>query len=612
MTRQLYSPANIWHQIKPAVVSQKRSLIIGILSLAVLGLSQASFLLLVKSFLKALFSPGTSATIPVGDLLPPDLIKLTPFATDYPVAYSDLAVAVPVAIIFVGLLMSLALYFYQFHQQSISMFVAKFLREQVFSRIISLEFSAISARSPGSWMSLVMNDILFLQNRFSDLLTALFKDSVIILSCFAVLFYTHAPTAFILALAAPFIAFFMGRTGKRIAKYSEKFQRELSSISAITLSVRERFDFIRAQHGERRELDWFSRHNDNYYRMVKKSILVRSAFAPMMELIGVLIFAGLVWGIGSGWWQNVTPDLVMQFIFATGIMLRPLREVGEQVARLQETMGAMSGCMELLETPAIANHKPDRVYGLSPAAGSSSATLALAKVAAGYQGKTVFSGKELQLVPGKTIAVIGASGAGKSTLIKTLAGLLPPIEWQANQSWDNFTMQTSLVSQEPFLFADTLRTNLTYGSTGSDLSDEAIFAVLKKVRIFDQIQKSEQGLDTHFRALGSNLSGGQIQRLVLARALIRNKRHLLLDEATSALDSVTEQEITELLIQMCKSEGMSLFAITHRLEWLSLYDEVWYLEAGSVALRGAHKDLLKFESYVTFISPAKEPGEGTS
>jgi subfamily B ATP-binding cassette protein MsbA len=600
MTRQFNSLASIWHQIKPAVISQKKSLAVGFLSLAVLGLSQASFLLLVKSFLKALFSPGTSPTIPIGDLIPADVIKYTPFPLDHPVAYSELAVAVPLAIIAVGLLMSLALYYYQFHQQSISMFVAKFLRERVFSRIINQDFTAISSRSAGSWMSLVMNDILFLQNRFSDLLTALFKDSVVILSCFAVLFYTHAPTAFILALAAPFIAFFMGRTGKRIAKFSEKFQRELSSISAVTLNLRERFDFIRAQHGEQRELDWFNTHNDNYYRMVKKSILVRSAFAPMMELIGILIFAGLVWGIGSGWWEHVTPELVLQFIFATGIMLRPLREVGEQVARLQETIGAMSGCMELLDSPSFAARLPAAVCK------ASAATLAVSRIDVGYRGKTVFSGSDFKLVPGKTIAVIGASGSGKSTLIKTLAGLLPPIVWQANQDWDSFTSQTSLVSQEPFLFADTLRTNLIYGSSGEHLSDELIFDALKKVYIFDQIRKSAEGLDTHFRSLGSNLSGGQIQRLVLARALIRNKKHLLLDEATSAVDAATEKEITKLLIDMCKKEGVGLFAVTHRLEWLPLYDEVCYLEFGKVIARGAHIDLMKLDAYAKFVSPAKE------
>jgi subfamily B ATP-binding cassette protein MsbA len=600
MTRPLYSSRDIWQQIKPAVISQKKSLTIGLLALAALGLSQASFLLLIKSFLKALFSPGTSATIPIGQLIPPELIKLTPFALEYPIAYADLAVAVPTAIIIVGLGMSLALYFYQFHQQAISMFVAKYLRERVFARILNQQYSKISAKSAGNWMSLVMNDILFLQNRFSDLLTALFKDSVIIISCFAVLFYTHAPTAFMLALSAPFIAYGMGRTGKRIARYSEKFQRELSTISAITLNLRERFDFIRAQHGEQRELDWFNKHNENYFRMVKKSILVRSAFAPTMELIGVAIFAGLVWGIGSGWWNNVTPDLVMQFIFATGIMLRPLREVGEQVARLQETMGAMSGCMEILAVRPVEQTTMLSEFNMR------SDPVTFDRIEVGYKDKVVFSGKKLQIVPGKTIAVVGASGSGKSSLIKTFAGLLSPIVWQCNYSWDDFTLQTSLVSQEPFLFADTIRSNLLYGSTGPSLSDSAIFEALAKVRILDYIKQSDKGLDTLFRSLSSNLSGGQIQRLVLARALIRNKKFLLLDEATSAIDAVTEREITELLINMCRKEGLGLFAITHRLEWLSLYDEVWHIESGAVIAKGCHDDLIKFEPYAKFVMPKKE------
>jgi len=601
MTRQLYSPANIWQQIKPAVLSQRKSLVVGISALAMIGISQASFLLLIKGFLKALFSPATEKTIPLGELLPPEFIKNTRFASDYPIAYTDLAVAVPIAIILAGLVMSVALYLYQFHQQSVSMFVAKFLREKIFSRIINLEFSVISSKSAGSWMSLVMNDILFLQNRFADLLTALFKDTVIIMSCFAVLFYTHAPTAFVLALAAPIIAFVMGRTGKRISKFSEKFQRELASISAITLNLRERFDFIRAQHGEQRELDWFNKHNDNYYRIVKKSILIRSAFAPMMELIGVLIFACLVWGIGSGWWESVTPDLVLQFILATGIMLRPLREIGEQVARLQETMGAMSGCMELLSDSRYSDANVDSSLPLPYVSDS----LSIEKIEVGYRGKTVFSAQNIQLLKGKTVAVIGASGSGKSTLIKTLAGLLPPVDWHADQTWQQFGIQTSLVSQEPFLFADTLRTNLIYGSH-EDHSDDLILDVLRKVSISEFVEKLEDGLNTQFRFLGSNLSGGQIQRLVLARALIRNKSYLLLDEATSAIDPKTEKEITELLIHMCKSERIGLFAVTHRLEWLHLYDEVWYVENGAVAAKGTHQDLLKSDAYTKFVTPLKE------
>jgi len=601
MMRQQYSLASIWRQIKPAVASQKKSLIIGLTALAFLGISQSSFLLLVKSFLTALFSPVTSANIPLSDLLPPELIKLSPYTLDFPVSYTDLAVAIPAAIIFAGLLMSLALYFYQFHQQSISMFIAKYLRERVFSRVVDLEYHAISEKSAGNWMSLIMNDILFLQNRFSDLLTAFFKDSVIILSCFLVLFYTHAPSAAILAMSAPIIAYGMGRAGRRIAIFSERFQRELSNISAVTLSLRERFDFIRAQHGERRECDWFEMHNQRYFRLVKRSILIRSAFAPMMELIGVLIFAGLVWGIGSGWWQNVTPDLVLQFIVAAGIMLRPLREIGEQVARLQETMGVMSGCMALL----LERQNQSNVLSRSWETNKREDTLAINSVKVGYRGCTVFSGKNLQLIPGKAIAIIGASGSGKSSIIKTLSGLLPPIFWSANQTWAEFTIQTSLVSQEPFLFEDTLRSNLTYGSCDQH-SDRVIFESLAKVRMLDFVQKSKLGLDTHFRPLGANLSGGQVQRLVLARALIRNKKYLLLDEATSAIDSETEREITKLLISMCKTEAFSLFAITHRLEWLPLYDEVWYLKAGEIMFKGAHVDLLAFEAYAQFVTPAKE------
>lgn len=608
MTSQIYSPRKVWLEIKPAVVSQKPALIVGFCSLLLLGLSQAMFLLLIKGFIKALFTHDGAGSIAVGELLPRGLISTFGGSLDAQISYAVLAVVVPVAIIIAGLVMSLALYFYQYSQQALSMYVAKFLRERVFSQILGMAYGRIAAKSPGDWMSVIMNDIMFLQNRLSDLLTALFKDSVVILSCYAVLLYIHLPTAIILALLSPFIALGMGRTGKRIARFAENFQRELANISAIVLNLRERFEFIRAQHGEARELSWFRTANSAYYLMIRKSILIRSAFAPAMELLGFVIFAGLVWGIGSGHWLDVTPELLMQFFIAIGLMLRPLREVGEQVSRLQETLGAMTSCLRLLSEGDFsgAEPQPSLPNSSQPLVNQSVKKFSLKSVEFGYGGSSVFSAKDLNFSVGKSIAVVGASGSGKSTLIKTLAGLLPPIVWQSEVDWSQISGCTSFVSQEPFLFDDSIRANLLYGITANIPTDQELLDTLEKVNLVEQIKNANGGLDAHFRALGANLSGGQIQRLVIARALLRGKSFLLLDEATSAVDAEAERGINKFLTETCQKNQIGLLVVTHRLEWLAMYDEIWFVDAGKIVARGTLADLMAVDSFRNFSLTGSE------
>lgn len=590
----------IWFEIKPAFVSRKTSLVAAGISLAFLGLSQAMFLLLIKGFVKALFEDSARLAVPAGELLPSELLRVFSISVDYQIARADLAIFVPVAIIGAGLLMSIAMYFYQYHQQAIAMFVAKYLRERIFSRILTFDFYRIAARSAGEWMSVIMNDIMYIQNRLSDLLTALLKDTVIIISCFTALIFIHPPTALVIALIAPFIAFGMGRTGKRIAKFAEKFQKELAKIASIVLNIRERFEFIRAQGGEMRELQWFKRSNDAYYKMIRKSILIRSAFAPMMELFGILLFAGVIWAIGSGRWAQMTPEHLMQFFAAIAVMMRPLREIGEQISRLGETRGAMAANLRILQETNGRMQRQEPAHAVT----ESFSNIAIVNVSAGYGEKVAFSFDDLAIRKGQSIAVVGPSGSGKSTLIRVLAGLIEPKSWDASLTWDEFSVLTSLVSQEPFLFDDTIRANLLYGLVEPFPQDAELKRYLDRLKITGPA--SEISLDSRFRTLGTNLSGGQIQRLVIARALLRKKSLLLLDEATSAVDPAAEEDITRFLTDMCKAGGIGLVTITHRLEWLALYDEVWFVDGGRVLLKGAYHELLQHEIFRSFIASARD------
>lgn len=589
------------------LLSQKKRFAVMMPALVALALGDGLFLLMMGSFTKALFGdPGQA--VPVRDLLPPAVMNFFPSWQDRAVDHLWLATAVPVAISVAGILKAGATYFYQVSQQALALFMAKSYREKLFAAVVSLPYVEIRKRSPGEWMSLVMNDVMVLQNRFSDVLQVLVRHSFGISIGFVWLLIIHWRTAVVMALLAPFIALGMGRTGKRIARYAEAFQRELTRIAGSVLDLRARFDFIRAQGAEGFEKRRFREKNVAYYRMILKSIFVRSAFAPALEFLGFGLFAAVVFLVGRGFLGDFTPEMMLRFFAALGLMLKPLKEVGEQLARYHETRGTLAQSIATFERLSELGAKAPKSRTQPP---TGTGGLRLKRIKAGMGAEARFSAENLALEPGRAVAVIGPSGAGKSTLLKTLAGLVEPLEWDADLSWDEATRRMSMVSQDPFLFDDSLGTNLTYGLDEAEKpSDDELWRALETVNIGGEVRSWPKGLETRLFAVGSNVSGGQLQRLVIARGLLRQKPMWLLDEATSAVDPHTERDITQRLIAACKESGRALLAVTHRLTWLDAFDEVWFVEGGKLALKGPHARLMQDSRYREYCLAHQSEGAG--
>jgi ABC-type multidrug transport system fused ATPase/permease subunit len=593
------------------ILAQRQRLVILLLALLILGISESFFLINVRGFIRVLFHDARVTLVPLADLLPESVVRHAPELSGVMLPARELAVYVPLVILVAGLLKSIATYFYQLHQQALSLLIAKNYRDRLFAALIALPYVEIKKRPAGEWMSLIMNDVMLLQTRFSDLMTALVKDTFLLLACYLALAVVHWPSALLLLGCSPFIAFSLGRSGKRIAFFTEAFQKELARMAGSVLDLRARFEFVRSQGAEAREAERFGRLTRGYFEMMRRSLLLRAAFSPLLEFLGFAFFAGFVWAVGRGYWvQDFTPGLLMQFFVALGLLFRPLKEIGEQLARYHETRGTLLASLATFQRleELGATTKKDSLNRSGEEQSSeaqldtgSSIGWTIEHIRGGFFGVVRFQASNIQIVPGKSIAVIGPSGAGKSTLIRTLAGLIDPIEWQASVPWHEAIGHVSFVSQEPFLFQDTLRVNLTYGlDPNGDCSDRDLWQALATVNIDHEVRRLPNGLDTQLHAVGSNVSGGQLQRLVIARALLRLKWIWLLDEATSAIDAASEKDITERLIRAAQMERKVLIAVTHRLTWLPLYDQVWFVEGGQLMFAGAHDVLLREPRYRAF------------
>jgi len=200
---------------------------------------------------------------------------------------------------------------------------------------------------------------------------------------------------------------------------------------------------------------------------------------------------------------------------------------------------------------------------------------------------------------GETIAFVGPSGSGKTTLVKLLVGLYPPHKGRilynehlgSEINLDQLRERIGLVTQDTQLFAGTIRENLLF--VRPDATDEACLDVLHKAAAQELLARAENGLDTVIGEGGVKVSGGERQRLSIARALLRHPDLLVFDEATSSLDSLTEDQVSETIREISTCEDMIVILIAHRLSTVMHADRIYVLERGRVVESGTHTDLVE-------------------
>ncbi len=560
---------------------KKRALIAMIGALLLLSLTQALLVLLIGPFFKALFSDSTQPTIVLRDLVSVRVSAYFPQIAALEISRIRLAQILPMSILAVALVKGVATYFFQLHQQLLALHLGRRYREKLFAAILTLPYARLIKKSAGEWMSLVMNDVHFIQTRVSDLMTGLMRDGSQVIAALLALYVVHWPTALAITVMAVPLTIGTGRTGKRIAHFAEGWQTELARMSGAVLDLRRRFEFIRSQGGEEVEKQRFWRMNQGYFLMIQRSIGMRSVFAPALEWIGFVGFAIVLVMVREGIFTSIHAGDLFQFFAVLGIMIKPLKSIGEQLSRYHETKGILK--QGLATFAAVAQEGADQGPVLAAVRGLS---YPIEACELSYKEGFSLRAEAITLKPGLSIAIIGPSGAGKSSLLKVFSGLLPPTVWKSPYSWEELRRDATLVSQKPFLFSGTIRENLLYGHEDGSLaraaSDEDLTDALEFVGIRREFHQMGQGLDTALNFMQSSLSGGQLQRLTIARALLRPETYLLMDEVTSAIDPVAEGQITKKLIERARDKRQGLIFVTHRLSQLELFDEVWFCESGKV------------------------------
>lgn len=285
-------------------------------------------------------------------------------------------------------------------------------------------------------------------------------------------------------------------------------------------------------------------------------------------------------------------DLITLMFFSFFIF-NPLQELGTVIAVYNETKASMDNFAKLVNSDSEA-------VPVSPSKLGEIREVHFNNVSFGHTTSKGYAVKNINIHirSGETIAFVGPSGSGKTTLAKLVLGLYKPNEGtvmynnieSTNINLTELRMQLGLVSQDSQLFSGTIKENLLF--VKPDATDEEILEVLRKAACHNLLKRASDGIYTTIGEGGIKLSGGEKQRLSIARALLRNPKLLIFDEATSALDSLTEEEISETIRTLSSTKSQITILIAHRLSTIMHADTIYVLEQGNLVEKGRHEELL--------------------
>jgi len=382
---------------------------------------------------------------------------------------------------------------------------------------------------------------------------------------------------------------------KRIKVIQKSIVKETTALAGSTTESLRNIELVKSLGLTQQEI---SRLNNNTYKILGlelrkvKSIRTLSFIqGTFVNFLRQVIMFTLLWLVFKG---KLTPGQVMTLTFYSFFIFGPLQEIGNIILAYREAEASLNNFHNLMQ-------KTPEQYPATPLHLGPIKELTFKSVAFKHQSAShrAIENISFDVKTGETIAFVGPSGSGKSTLMKLLVGLYRPLEGKIlyngmdenSISFEDLRNQIGFVTQDTQLFAGTIKENLLFvnpSATDADLTD-----VLDQASCTNLLERAEKGLDTMIGEGGLKLSGGEKQRLSIARALLRKPKLLIFDEATSALDSLTEEEITDTIKDVSSQQNQITVLIAHRLSTIMHADRIYVLEKGVVIETGTHSKLLE-------------------
>lgn len=500
----------------------------------------------------------------------------------------------PIALIVIVTLRGIGSYLGGYYITYVARHVVNRLRVDVFAHINRLPAGYLAQRNSAELLSLITFNIEQVAAAASTSIKIIVREGMTVIALLGYIFYLNWKLSLLFLVLAPAIGAIIGLTSRQFRKYSRRIQDSMGDITRVAAEAIRGFAVVRGYGGTDAETARFTDRSAYALKQDLKLARVNEISTPIIQWLTFSALAGLFWfGLDPALRGDMDAGTFLAYITAASLVAKPLRQLTQVNARIQRGIAAAESVFVILD------EAPERATGELPTRPLRGA-FELQNLHFRYPGaaRDALADISLQVQAGETLALVGRSGSGKTTLASLLATLLPAppgqllLDGQAMESLQLAALRRDIayVSQHTTLFAATVRENIAYGDlAGAD--DERIRAALDQANALGFIDALPQGLDTVLREEGDDFSGGQRQRLSLARAFLKDAPVLILDEATSAQDAESEGLIQQALARIL--EHRTAVIIAHRLSTVEQANRIAVLDDGRLVELGSHEELLE-------------------
>ena len=556
-----------------------------------------------KKYLKLIFFSGFFSILVAGStsaiawLLDPAIEKI------FIEKDKTLLIFIPILIILAFSTKGISLYMAKSFMIIVAEEIKKKLQKDMITSLIKADTQSIDNKHSGKFISNLIYDVQHITNLLSNAILNLFKDSLTLIGLLIVMFLQNWKLALVSLIMIPLASVASKTLGKRMHKVATEAQEKSGFLTSYLVELFKNHKITKIFQKENFETERADGHLDQLMQKQKKIATVLIRMSPIMEVLTGFMIAILIYYSGKLIANDeIQVNNFFSFLAAMMLAYQPVRSLSSLNMVVNQGISAANRILPIIDTK---NTIKDKVNADELKVNKGSIEFSNVFFKYDVSQENVLNNINLNFEGGKMTALVGHSGSGKSTILNLIPRFYQPLTGDIkidNQSIYDTSLNSvrknvSLVSQETTLFDDTIKNNIKYANENA--SDEEIYEVAKLSNSHDFIEKLPKKYDTEIGENGVRLSGGEKQRISIARAMIKRSKIILLDEATSSLDSESESKIQEAINVLINDK--TTIVIAHRLSTILNSNNIYLIDSGKVVDNGTHEDLLiKSKLYKNF------------